>query len=266
MPEPDLLRELAELRRRVEDLERAPRLGNTSYHEPGTWRFYDAAGVMRFQVGRAEAGEAGDVNLIYERPDGGGDSVALGALFAVIAGENQISNHGLLITQPDGTNILQSDATDPNSPFDPGVRTILRNFVGDVVLWVDNDGYAEPGIAEPWARGFDGDIVSTGSWTEVGQVLARNYYPQIYIEYMVEIESGSPTVEIRVREIDGAAEVIFGPDSVSASGFVSGTTAPATAHAFRTARYYILEARITAGTGSARVTGVAWVANNFTWT
>lgn len=288
---------LREIVRRLQLLERADRLGSTAYRAPGRIRFLDAEGNPRFNIGRRQQGVAGAIALLYF-PPGAGSAVILGTQLT----NDVVSRHGLVVFDPaDAANLLSvgrhvSDASadtlsaryaESGSPsvvafrvWPDGVnmryrgadavavtafrsggedQLVLSDPAGGVQVRLNSDGMARPRLPVHWADGSTGDSVDTGTFTTTAEGYPVRTHPTMRITYRV-VRTGSPTIEVRLRDTS-ANQVIGGPWTHSATEY--GTQDVTLLGDLLTPRLHRLEARVSAGTGSARVTMIRGQVGSF---
>lgn len=255
--EPSLLGELAELKRRIRTLERAAGLGTSSGEAPGRIRFYDAQGRLRVDIGQPEGTSDDAVNVNYLRPDQLSFAVAsvfFGTLFDAITGD--LVSHGLVVDGFNG-NVLQSHASDPADPAHPFVNSFARDLGGTIRFAVRNTGLTDPILTQQWAEGRDGFDVSSGSFSEVAEAQIYRSDPNAYFEVRLAITSGSPTIEWQIRRFGGSNEVVWGPETSDSDGWFWAFRDLANDHDDRSFVPYLLEARVSSGSGSARLVPTA---------
>jgi hypothetical protein len=245
---------IRQLERKVQQLDRADRLGNTSFREPGKVRFRDADGDIRFLWG---ANQPGDLSLFYY------DGVSADQPAAIVGvvyeqGTDTVIGHGLLVQDPaTGKDLLQAWRGGTG-----GWTFRVRVDDGDTLIDVDGDGQAFPRVPQLFVEGFAGPTVELADGL---RTVSEGYVVSTYpAGRMVVRRVVNGTVDARYRVIDNASgTVLVDWQAFTAAGYdtLDFPIDPALwALGSWTRRLVRVEGEVTSGAGSATLHVVGcWV-------
>lgn len=209
----------------------------------GVFEWRDGAGTRRITARARLDGE--EANVTYYSGGGGPSEAFFGTVFAE-GSTTEVIGHGLVVTKVGGGNMLRAW-----SHADGTYRLALVDGQVREQITVDEDGLARPLLSQHFAEGWFGATIedTVTDWQAVSEGWVRRTYPTLRMQYRV-VRAGTPTVQVRLRDM-AEDQVIAGPFTHAESNRFSfdATLLRDDVGASR----HQLEARVTGGAGSARI-------------
>jgi hypothetical protein len=229
----DLIAQIADLKRRVQNLESGNRIGATSIDKGALTILDPADGSILFQAGELTTASYPDALGMIARRRNGSPALAT-------------------FTIPDGGGF--------SAVYDKQVNII-----------VSDDGASGQGLARPWlpiSFVFPGSVVPSGSETTTSATFAtvleakyQKQHPRFYAYILLRCSDGSTSGEIQLAKNDGTlvGDIIQGPTAIPLGYFGFGTLLGSVPGGFGEEMNIDIMLRRTAGAGTVgvRVMG-AW--------